>query len=221
MSKKHSIQPGVEHYVCLIDLLGRAGKVEEAEELALSLPFEPGLEIWGALLGICGLGKMNPTVARRAAERVLQLDPFNAPAHLLLCNIYATIGLQCEEGMLRKTMGTTGIRKVPGCSWIMTIFFLWFALSGWLFRVMIFATWVLPFAAPLLIGTVANNYVIQGTCPECKQQFMGYKNQVIQCVSCGNIVWQPKDDSSSRGGGRDPKSSSSVPDIIDVEFEEK
>ncbi|KAJ4957895.1 hypothetical protein NE237_025006 [Protea cynaroides] len=102
-----------------------------------------------------------------------------------------------------------------------TIFFLWFALSGWLFRVMIFATWVLPFAAPLLIGTVANNYVIQGTCPECKQQFMGYKNQVIQCVSCGNIVWQPKDDSSSRGGGRDTKSSSSVPDIIDVEFEEK
>ncbi|XP_042482639.1 pentatricopeptide repeat-containing protein At1g32415, mitochondrial [Macadamia integrifolia] len=119
MSKEHSIQPGVEHYVSMIDLLGRAGKVEEAEELVLRLPFEPGLEVWGALLGICGLGKMNPAVAIRAAEQVLQLDPFNAPAHVLLCNIYASIGMQCEEGMLRKTIGKKGIRKVPGCSWIM------------------------------------------------------------------------------------------------------
>lgn len=42
-----------------------------------------------------------------------------------------------------------------------TIFFLWLALSGWLFRVLIFATWVLPFAAPLVIGAVANNLVIK------------------------------------------------------------
>ncbi|XP_042482640.1 uncharacterized protein LOC122063047 [Macadamia integrifolia] len=60
-----------------------------------------------------------------------------------------------------------------------------------------------------------------GSCPACKQQFMGYKNQVVRCVSCGNIVWQPKDNFSSGGGGRDTKSSSSGPDIIDVDFEEK
>ncbi|XP_010269910.1 PREDICTED: uncharacterized protein LOC104606424 [Nelumbo nucifera] len=100
-----------------------------------------------------------------------------------------------------------------------TVFFLWFALSGWLFRVLIFATWVLPFAAPLLIGTVANNFVIEGACPACKRRFMGYKNQVVRCASCGNIVWQPKGDFFS--GGSNNTSSTSGPDIIDVEFEEK
>ncbi|XP_062001156.1 uncharacterized protein LOC133718345 [Rosa rugosa] len=105
-----------------------------------------------------------------------------------------------------------------------TIFFLWLALSGWLFRGLIFATWVLPFAAPLVIGAVANNLVIKGACPACKRQFVGYKNQVIRCQSCGNTVWQPK-----KGGGpdffnRDRRGSSSSkkePEIIDVEFEEK
>ncbi|OVA15307.1 hypothetical protein BVC80_841g17 [Macleaya cordata] len=102
-----------------------------------------------------------------------------------------------------------------------TIFFLWFALSGWMFRILIFATWVLPFAAPLLIGTVANNFVIEGACPACKKRFMGYRNQVVRCTSCGNIVWQPKGDFFSRGGKGTTSSSKSEPDIIDVEFEEK
>ncbi|GLT87741.1 hypothetical protein SLE2022_058060 [Rubroshorea leprosula] len=101
-----------------------------------------------------------------------------------------------------------------------TIFFLWFALSGWLFQFLIFATWLLPVAAPLLIGTVANNLVIKGTCPACKRQFVGYKNQIIRCTSCGNIVWQAVGDFSSRGG-RGPKSKKSEPEIIDVEFEKK
>lgn len=46
------------------------------------------------------------------------------------------------------------------CVW-QAIFFLWFALSGWLFRCLIFATWILPFAGPLLIGTLANNFIIK------------------------------------------------------------
>ncbi|MBA0750342.1 hypothetical protein Gogos_001757 [Gossypium gossypioides] len=101
-----------------------------------------------------------------------------------------------------------------------TIFFLWFALSGWMFRCLIFATWILPFAGPLLIGTVANNLVIKGACPACKRQFVGYKNQIVRCVSCGNIVWQPKGDFFRRDS-RGTNSRKSEPDIIDVEFEEK
>lgn len=96
------------------------------------------------------------------------------------------------------------------------IFFLWFTLSGWLFRLLIFGTWVLPFAAPILIGTVANNLVIKGACPSCKTQFIGYKNQIIGCTRCGNIVWQPKGDTFRRGS-----SSKSKSEVIDVEFEEK
>ncbi|KAF8379134.1 hypothetical protein HHK36_028563 [Tetracentron sinense] len=119
ISKEHALQPELEHYICMIDLLGRAGKVEEAEEFVSTLPFEPGLAVWGVLLGICGLGKMNVATARRAAQRVLELDPLNAPAHVLLCNIYAATGRHCEEGMIRKEMGLKGVRKVPGCSWIL------------------------------------------------------------------------------------------------------
>ncbi|KAK4256299.1 hypothetical protein QN277_009183 [Acacia crassicarpa] len=103
---------------------------------------------------------------------------------------------------------------------LQTIFFIWFALSGCLFRFLVIATWVLPFAGPLLIGTLANNLTIKGTCPACKMQFAGYKNQMIRCTSCGNIVWQPKGDSFSKDGRR-TSSSKSDPDIIDVDFEEK
>ncbi|KAH7839753.1 hypothetical protein Vadar_008296 [Vaccinium darrowii] len=101
-----------------------------------------------------------------------------------------------------------------------TIFFIWFALSGWMFRFFIFAVWVLPFAGPLLIGAFANNFVIKGACPACKRQFVGYKNQVVRCAGCGNIVWQQQRDFFSRGS-RGSTSKKSDPDIIDVEFEEK
>ncbi|CAH8307524.1 unnamed protein product [Eruca vesicaria subsp. sativa] len=109
-----------------------------------------------------------------------------------------------------------------------TIFFVWFALSGWLFRVIIVATWVLPIAGPLLIGAVANNFVIKGECPACKRQFIGYKNQVIRCEGCRNIVWQPQGDFFSRDGNNNNssnnKGNSKKPpksQIIDVDFEEK
>ncbi|KAL6501007.1 hypothetical protein OROHE_025204 [Orobanche hederae] len=105
---------------------------------------------------------------------------------------------------------------------IATLFFVWFALSGRLFRTLIFAMWVLPLAGPLLVGVVANNLVIKGECPACKRPFVGYKNQTVGCASCGNIVWQPQNDFFSRGGkGGKTSSSKSRPDIIDVEFEEK
>ncbi|KAL3650615.1 hypothetical protein CASFOL_007018 [Castilleja foliolosa] len=104
---------------------------------------------------------------------------------------------------------------------IATVFFLWLALSGWLFRILFFATWILPFAGPLLIGAIANNLVIKGECPACKRPFVGAKSQTVRCSNCGNIVWQPQGDFFSRGGRGGGTSSKSQPDIIDVEFEEK
>ncbi|KAM3409715.1 hypothetical protein ACQJBY_002153 [Aegilops geniculata] len=100
-----------------------------------------------------------------------------------------------------------------------TLTFLWLALSGWLFRIFIFSTFVLPFAAPLLLGTFANRVAIEGSCPACKRRFVGYRNQVIRCMNCQNIVWQPNSRSSGGGGGGGSRSSG--PDYIDVEFEEK
>ncbi|XWS49207.1 hypothetical protein CRYUN_Cryun13aG0144100 [Craigia yunnanensis] len=118
MRNIYRIQPGLEHYVSIINLLGRAGRVEEAEEFVMSLPFEPDRAIWGALLGVCGFSETDAEIAKHAAKKLLELDPMNAPAHVVLCNMYAARGLHVAEQKLRKEMGLKGVRKVPGCSWI-------------------------------------------------------------------------------------------------------
>ncbi|KAF5745663.1 pentatricopeptide repeat-containing protein [Tripterygium wilfordii] len=119
MPNVYAIQPGLEHYICMINLLGRAGKVKEAEEFVLRLPFEPNCAVWGALLGVCGFGEMDAEVAIHAAKQLLSLDPLNTPAHVVLCNIHAAKGEHDEVHMLRKEMVLKGVRKIPGCSWIL------------------------------------------------------------------------------------------------------
>ncbi|XP_050214391.1 uncharacterized protein LOC126665600 [Mercurialis annua] len=155
-------------------------------------------------------------VAQSAADRAREID-----RELEIGVRWRSFTVDFSRNLPRYRRELSGFLDTPLGRGVATIFFLWFAFSGWLFRFLIFATWVLPFAAPLLIGTVANNLVIKGACPACKRQFVGYKNQVIRCAGCGNIVWQP-DSRGGRGSGRGGTSSSkSDPNIIDVEFEEK
>ncbi|XP_065878104.1 pentatricopeptide repeat-containing protein At1g32415, mitochondrial [Euphorbia lathyris] len=118
MKDVYAIEPGLEHYICMIHLLGRAGKVKEAEEFILGLPVERNHAIWGALLGMCGYGEKNAEIGERAAARLLELDPGNAAGHVSMCNLYAANGEHRKEQKLRKEMGLKGVRKVPGCSWI-------------------------------------------------------------------------------------------------------
>ena len=59
--------------------------MKEAEEFVLRLPVEPNHAIWGALIGVCGFSKTNADVARRAAKRLFELEPLNAPGHVVLC----------------------------------------------------------------------------------------------------------------------------------------
>jgi pentatricopeptide repeat protein len=119
MINDYTLQPGLEHYVSMINLLGRAGRVKDAEQFVLRLPVEPNHTIWGALIGVCGLSKIDADVARRAATRLLELDPLNAPGHVTLCNIYAANDRYIEETILRREMRMKGVRKAPGCSWIL------------------------------------------------------------------------------------------------------
>lgn len=70
---------------------------------------------------------------------------------------------------------------------LQTFFFLWFALSGWLFRILIFATWVLPFAGPLLIGAVANNLVIK---VNLQKLLLSYFKDPCSAIFLGNLEWQ-------------------------------
>ncbi|XP_010919843.1 uncharacterized protein [Elaeis guineensis] len=154
------------------------------------------------------------SAARAATSRARELDH-----ELGIGRRWRSFSMDFARNWPRYRKELSNFIETPIGRGFVTIFFLWFALSGWMFRFIILATWVLPFAAPLLIGAFANNFAIEGACPACKRRFVGYRNQVIRCTSCRNIVWQPRDD-FSRGRG-ESSAKTSEPDIIDIEIEEK
>ncbi|WOK92255.1 hypothetical protein Cni_G00946 [Canna indica] len=117
MKHKYDIEPGEEHYSCIIDLLARAGKFEEAKKLIKTMPCDPGLIGWATLLSACRTHG-NLELGAMAAEKLLQLEPGNATAYVMLSNMYASKGRWDEFATVRKLMRSRGIRKKPGCSWI-------------------------------------------------------------------------------------------------------
>ncbi|RWW85930.1 hypothetical protein BHE74_00005365, partial [Ensete ventricosum] len=117
MTNEHLIVPSPEHYACMVDLLGRAGRLTEAYELIRSMPVEPHAGAWGALLGACRIHgdiSLGETIARKLFE----IEPTNAGNYVLLSNIYAVADRWTDVSELRTTMRGKGIRKVPGFTWI-------------------------------------------------------------------------------------------------------
>lgn len=117
MTNEHLIVPSPDHYACMVDLLGRAGRLTEAYELIRSMPVEPHAGAWGALLGACRLHgdiSLGETIARKLFE----IEPTNAGNYVLLSNIYAVADRWADVSELRTMMRGKGIRKVPGCTWI-------------------------------------------------------------------------------------------------------
>ncbi|KAF8398391.1 hypothetical protein HHK36_017318 [Tetracentron sinense] len=109
------IEPSMEHYGCMVDLLCRAGFIEEAYALVETMPISPNPIIWRTLLMGC---KKNGILDKGEiiAERLLELDPLNAENYILISNMYASC-LQWEKvGHVRKKMNENGIKAVPGCS---------------------------------------------------------------------------------------------------------
>lgn len=117
MREKYHIEPEEEHYSCMIDLLARAGKFEEAEGLVKSMPFDLDSIGWAALLGACRTHG-NLKLGAKAAHKLLMLEPSNATAYAVLSNLYASKGRWDEVATVRKLMKDRGLQKKPGCSWI-------------------------------------------------------------------------------------------------------
>ncbi|CAN8304660.1 unnamed protein product [Cochlearia groenlandica] len=117
MSKEYGIKPRMEHYSCMVNLLGRTGKLQEAYDLINEIPFEPDSCVWGALLNSCRLHN-NVNLGEIAAQKVFELEPENPGTYVLLSNIYAANGMSTEVDRLRNKMESLGLRKNPGCSWI-------------------------------------------------------------------------------------------------------
>ncbi|BAT83183.1 hypothetical protein VIGAN_04029700 [Vigna angularis var. angularis] len=117
MLSHYGLDPHMEHYSCMIDLLGRSGQVNEALKLIESLPFEADDVIWRTLLSNCKM-QGNIEVAEKAANYLLQLDPQDSSAYVLLSNVYANAGMWSEVAKIRSVMKNCKLKKEPGCSWI-------------------------------------------------------------------------------------------------------
>ncbi|GMH05467.1 hypothetical protein Nepgr_007307 [Nepenthes gracilis] len=117
MEELFGIKPMQEHYACMIDLLGRSGKLTEAMELVYTMPYEANACVWGALLGAARIHK-NVELGRRAAERLFILEPDKSGTHVQLANIYASAGMWENVSELRRVMKENKVKKEPGMSWI-------------------------------------------------------------------------------------------------------
>lgn len=117
MEKVYHIKPGPEHYACIIDLLGRSGKLNEAKELLEQMVVEPDATVWKALLSACRVHG-NLELGERAARKLCQLEPMKAFPYILLSNMYSAAGKWEDAAKIRKLMKSRGIAKEPGCSWV-------------------------------------------------------------------------------------------------------
>lgn len=103
MIEKYGITPSIQHYGCMVDLYGRAGLIEEAESFIASMPMEPDVLIWGSLLsGSRMLGDSKTCEA--ALKRLIELEPMNSGAYVLLSNVYAKTGRWIEVKRIRHEM---------------------------------------------------------------------------------------------------------------------
>ncbi|KAJ8637306.1 hypothetical protein MRB53_011573 [Persea americana] len=115
--REHEVKPKLEHYACVVDMLGRAGRLSDAAKLIEEMPLEPDAGIWGALLGACRIhGKVD--IGEKAASKLLELEPHKAENYVLLSNLFACSGRWDDVRRTRERMKEMGLRKDAGRSWI-------------------------------------------------------------------------------------------------------
>ena len=117
MTGGYLIDPSPQHLACLVDLLGRAGRIEDAYDVVVKLSCESNTDIIGAFLGACKM-RGNIELAKWAADKLLRLEPSEAVNYLLMSNAFAAAGAWNELVQVRCMMRNRCAKKVPGCSWI-------------------------------------------------------------------------------------------------------
>lgn len=117
MQSEYGVKPGTEHYSCVVDLLGRAGRLEDACKLIDSMPVEPDGAVWGALLGACKIHK-NVDLAELAFHEVVKLEPTNIGYYVLLSNMYTEAENLSGVLRIRLMMRERKLKKNPGCSYV-------------------------------------------------------------------------------------------------------
>ncbi|XP_072977833.1 pentatricopeptide repeat-containing protein At3g12770 [Typha angustifolia] len=113
--KDYGIMPRHQHFACVVDLLARAGRLEQAYEFVLDMPIEPEITVWGALLTACKIyGHVR--LGEYAAKHIFCLEPSNAGHYVQLSNIYASAGMWNDVSKVRLMMKDKGVMKGIGCS---------------------------------------------------------------------------------------------------------
>lgn len=116
MYEKYGIVPQLDHYACMVDILGRAGHLSEAENVIRKMPMQPDYVIWSTFLGACR--KHGETkAANLASSKLKELDPENSLGYVVISNIYCSANSFDEGGFIRTKMNKAGVRKEPGLSW--------------------------------------------------------------------------------------------------------
>ncbi|KAL6129296.1 hypothetical protein ACLB2K_072648 [Fragaria x ananassa] len=115
--KDGSIRVREDHYTCLVDLCGRAGRLKEAFDILEKLGTNQSASNWGALLAGC-IDHHNMDTGKLAAEKLLNEVPDDAGSYSLLWNFFARFGNWREAAKMRIKMKEKGLKKQPGCSWI-------------------------------------------------------------------------------------------------------
>eukprot|EP01018_Ginkgo_biloba_P008766 Gb_30991 [translate_table: standard] len=115
MCRDYHLTPEIEHYCCMVDLLGRAGLLNEAHDFINKMPIKPNATVWVSLLAACRV-HTNVELAERVSEHLFVLDPENATHYVLLSNIYAAAGRWDDIQKVRQLMKDRGVKKTPGCS---------------------------------------------------------------------------------------------------------
>ncbi|KAF5199189.1 Pentatricopeptide repeat-containing protein [Thalictrum thalictroides] len=117
MKDEYRIEPKLEHYGCLVDLLGRAGELKEAEETLRTMPMKPNAVLWRSLLGASRMhGKLE--LGEFALKHLIELEPETSGNYVLLSNLYACMNRWDDVKRMRKMMKGKGVNKAPGSSLI-------------------------------------------------------------------------------------------------------
>lgn len=115
MKEDYGFEPNMDHYGCMVDLLGRAGRLDEAWDFIQKMPIKPGISVYGAMLGACKIHK-NVKLGEEAAQRLFELEPDEGGYHVLLANIYAAASMWEDVARVRTMMEKKGLQKTPGYS---------------------------------------------------------------------------------------------------------
>eukprot|EP00268_Persea_americana_P062851 TRINITY_DN8096_c0_g3_i1.p1 TRINITY_DN8096_c0_g3~~TRINITY_DN8096_c0_g3_i1.p1 ORF type:complete len:760 (+),score=126.47 TRINITY_DN8096_c0_g3_i1:385-2664(+) len=109
--------PAIDHYSCMVDLLGRAGELDEAKRLVNNMPMKPHAGVYGALLNAARIHK-HVELGELAASELFELEPENPGNYVLLSNIYASLGRWGDVERVWKLMQARGVKKTTACSWV-------------------------------------------------------------------------------------------------------